>query len=136
MAFSFEKSFTVPFHHLDPMRVVWHGNYASYFDETRFALFEAAGIDLFRYLQEKQVVFPITRTSCKHIASLGPREDFVCKATVTEARYKIAMAFEIRRMPDGEICTRATSEQVAVKLPDMVLDFEIPSEIQTALGCG
>ncbi|MDJ0783032.1 MAG: thioesterase family protein [Desulfosarcinaceae bacterium] len=124
----------VPFHDLDPMQVVWHGNYFKYFDRARFALFAARGIDLYQFLIEKQYVFPLTRTAVKHIAPLRFDDRFRCTATVTEARYKIAIDFEIRRGPDDELCTRASSEQVAVKMPDMALEFEIPHEIQRALG--
>jgi acyl-CoA thioester hydrolase len=125
---------TVPFHDLDPMQVVWHGNYFKYFDRTRFALFEACGIDLYQFLLEKQFVFPLTRTSVKHIAPLRFNDRFRCTATVIEARYKIAIDFTIHRGPGDELCTRARSEQVAVKMPDMALEFEIPTEIQQALG--
>jgi acyl-CoA thioester hydrolase len=125
---------TVPFHDLDPMQVVWHGNYFKYFDKTRFALFDTYGIDLYQFLVEKQYVFPLTRTSVKHIAPLRFNDRFRCTATVTEARYKIAIDFTIRRGPQDELCTRAKSEQVAVKMPDMTLEFEIPVEIQRALG--
>jgi acyl-CoA thioester hydrolase len=44
------------------------------------------------------------------------------------------MDFEIRRTDTGEICTRGKGEQVAVKLPDMTLEFEIPPQITRALG--
>lgn len=135
MAFSFEIRRSVAFHDLDPMRIVWHGNYLKYFDEARFALFEAAGIDLYRYLVEKRYAFPITRTAVKHIAPLLPKDVFTCRATVTEARFKIAMDFEIRRFPKGELCTRGSSEQLSVKYPEMELAFEIPVEIRKALGC-
>jgi len=36
---------TVPFHDLDPMNMVWHGNYLKYFDVARFALFDKCGIE-------------------------------------------------------------------------------------------
>jgi acyl-CoA thioester hydrolase len=134
MAFSFELRQSVSFHDLDPMRIVWHGNYFKYFDKTRFALFEAAGIDLYRYMTELQYAFPITRTSTKHIAPLQARDHFICKATVTEARFKIAMNFEIRRVTDDALCVRGSSEQLAVKYPMMELEFEIPEEIRKALG--
>ena len=29
-----EKKFIVPFHDLDPMQIMWHGNYLKYFDMT------------------------------------------------------------------------------------------------------
>ena len=124
----------VPFHDLDPMQVVWHGNYFKYFDVARFGLFESVGIDLYAYLRERQMVFPITRSSIKHIQPLRFDETFICRAVATEARYKIAMDFEIRRPGSSAICTRGKAEQVAVKLPDMALEFEIPPEITRALG--
>lgn len=133
MTFSFAIDLKVPFYDLDPMMIVWHGNYLKYFDRARFALFDAAGIDLYQYMVKEKYVFPITRTSTKHILPLRPNNDFTCKATVTEAHYKIAMDFEIRSA-DGRVYTRGSSEQVAVKLPDMELDFEIPPAIQKALG--
>jgi acyl-CoA thioester hydrolase len=134
MAFSIEIHDSVPFHDLDPMMVVWHGNYLKYFDRARFALFDAAGIDLYGYMVDRQFVFPVTRTSTKYIQPLRASDKFTCKATVTEARNKIAIAFEIRRSADGTLCARATSEQLAVKMPDMALEFEIPVEIQKAFG--
>ena len=134
MPASFELKMRVPFHDLDPMQVVWHGNYFKYFDRTRFGLFENAGIDLYQYQMENHYLFPLTRNSVKHIAPLGPNEEFICKAAVIEARYKISMAFEIRLAATGKLCTRCTSEQVAVKTPSMELEFEIPTDIRKALG--
>lgn len=134
MRFDHTIYLNVPFHDLDPMMVVWHGNYFKYFDRARFALFEMAGINLYHYMTDHQFVFPITRTSAKHILPLRPNDKISCKATVLEAHNKIAMAFEIRRQSTGELCTRGTSEQLAVKLPDMELEFEIPSDIRNALG--
>ena len=133
MPFSNQIELTVPFHDLDPMMIVWHGNYMKYFDKARFSLFDAAGIDLYHYMMHEKYVFPITRTSTKHIQPLRPREKFTCKATVTEARNKIAIDFEIRRL-DGQLCTRGKSEQLAVRLPNMDLEFEIPLDIQKAFG--
>ena len=134
MAYSYELKLTVPFHDLDPMRIVWHGNYMKYFDQTRFALFDHAGVNLYQYLLDKNYVFPITKTSTKHIAPLQPNDEFICKATVVEARYKISMEFEIRSLSDGTLCTRGTSDQVAVIMPKMEMELEIPKDIRTALG--
>lgn len=130
----YEIAMRVPFHDLDPMQVVWHGHYFKYFDVARFGLFASVGIDLYAYLKERRLVFPITRSSIKHILPLRFDDPFVCRASVSEARYKIAMDFAIQRPDSGVICTRGKAEQVAVKLPDMALEFEIPPEITRALG--
>jgi len=123
----------VPFHDLDPMQVVWHGNYYKYFDVARFELFKAAGIDLYEYTISKQVSFPVSRTAIKHIAPLRYHDEFICKAVVTEAEYKIAMSFEIRLKNTGQVCARGKSEQVAVVVPDMILQYRIPEDITSSL---
>jgi len=134
MSYSYETRMTVAFHDLDPLQVVWHGNYLKYFDVARFGLFADAGVDLYDYMVNQQVVFPVTRSALKHIVPLRHSDAFICRAEVTEARYKIAMDFTIRRVADGTLCTRGSSEQLAVRLPKMEMEFEIPPEITRALG--
>ena len=123
----------VPFHDMDPMHVMWHGNYYKYFDVTRFDLFKSVGIDLYEYAFSKHVSFPVSRSSIKHIAPLKFHDEFICKAAVTEAEYKIGMDFEIRRKDTGQICARGKSEQVAVRVPEMTLLLRIPEDITSAL---
>jgi acyl-CoA thioester hydrolase len=132
MVYEFKRR--VPFHDLDPLQIVWHGNYLKYFDIARFGLFKQAGLDLYQYFLTRQLIFPVTRSSAKHIVPLRYDDEFVCKATVTEAVYKIAMSFEIRLAANGQICTRGKSEQVAVKMPEMEMQFEVPGDVTAALG--
>lgn len=134
MSASYEIEMKVAFHDMDPLQVVWHGNYLKYFDVARFGLFADRGIDLYAYMVEKKFAFPVTRTSLKHIAPLRAFDEFVCRATVTEAQYKIGMAFEIRKRDSGLLCARGTSEQLAVRYPEMEMEFAIPDDIRRALG--
>ncbi|RJQ85414.1 MAG: acyl-CoA thioesterase [Desulfobacteraceae bacterium] len=134
MSKSCEVHLKVAFHDLDPLQIVWHGNYLKYFDIARFALFDSVGIDLYAYMLEKKYTFPVTRTAMKHIQPLRAFEEFVCKATCTEAQYKIAMTFEIRKTGNGILCARGSSEQLAVRFPAMEMEFMIPDDIRTALG--
>jgi acyl-CoA thioester hydrolase len=132
MVYEFKRR--VPFHDLDPLQIVWHGNYLKYFDIARFGLFKQAGLDLYQYFLDRQLIFPVTRSSAKHIVPLRYDDAFVCRATVTEAVYKISISFEIRLTGNGQICTRGKSEQVAVKMPEMEMQFEVPGDITAALG--
>lgn len=134
MSMRFEAKMKVAFHDLDPLQIVWHGNYLKYFDIARFGLFASAGVDLYAYMIDKKYVFPVTRTALKHIVPLRAFDEFICRATVTEAQYKIAMDFEIRKAGDGLLCTRGSSEQLAVRFPEMEMEFAIPADIRTALG--
>jgi acyl-CoA thioester hydrolase len=131
---SCEVKLTVPFHDLDPMQMVWHGNYLKYFDIARSALFDNLGVDLFSYFKRANYLFPITKITTKHIVSLRYRDEFKCKATVVEAQYKIVVELQIRLVENNQICAKGRSEQVAVKYPEMEIMFEIPGEIRKALG--
>lgn len=134
MNMSFEIRLRVPFNDLDPLQIVWHGNYLKYFDIARFGLFKQAGVDLFQYFKNRQIIFPVTRVSSKHIIPLRFDDEFICRATVVEAVYKIVLDFEIRLSGSGQICTRGKSEQLAVKWPEMEMQFEIPGDVTQALG--
>jgi acyl-CoA thioester hydrolase len=131
---SHEVQYKVPFYDLDPMQMVWHGNYLKYFDIARFELFDTLGIDLLKYFKKTNYLFPITKTSTKHIVSLKYKDELKCKATVVEAQYKIVVDFEIRLVKNNQICAKGRSEQVAVKYPEMEIMFEIPDDIRKALG--
>ncbi len=130
---SHEIELTVPFHDLDPLQVVWHGNYLKYFDRARFALFAHCGIDLHAYSLSSGFFFPVTRTSTKHILPLRYRDRFVVHTAVREAHIRIVLDFEIRRLSDGAVTTRGRGEQVSVKHPGDELMLQIPPEIENAL---
>lgn len=131
---SSEVRLTVPFHDLDPMRVVWHGNYLKYFDVARFALFMEAGVNLYEYSIRTNCFFPVIRTSTKHIAPLRHNDEFICKATLVEAHIRIVLDFEIRLVDDGGLCARGQGHQVAVQYPGNEMLLELPGEIRKALG--
>jgi len=116
------------------MQIVWHGNYFLYFEDARVALLAQRGIDLYKFYLKTQYLFPIIKTSTKHIYPLRNGDEFICKATVVEGRTKIVVDFEIRLKSDGRICTRGRTEQVTVKAPEMEIIFTIPDEIRQALG--
>ena len=56
---SFEVKISVPFFDLDPMQIVWHGNYLNYFEIARAALFDQYGVDLYAYYHREKIIFPI-----------------------------------------------------------------------------
>jgi acyl-CoA thioester hydrolase len=131
---SHDVKMKVSFFDLDPMQIVWHGNYLKYFDDARSELFDSLGVDLFEFHDRTRYIFPIIRSSIKHIHPLKRGDEFICRATVKDARSKIVVAFEIRLVADGTICARGTTEQAAVLAPEMEMVYTIPEEISRALG--
>ncbi|MBI5501385.1 MAG: acyl-CoA thioesterase [Deltaproteobacteria bacterium] len=126
----------VPFYDLDPMQVVFHGNYLKYFERARQALFDAAGLDPYRSPCDGDVVFPVVRTQVKHVRPLRFRDEFDCTARLVDARSKIVIDFEIRLAGGGAVCARGRTEQVAVRLPSLALELRIPADVRRAFGGG
>jgi acyl-CoA thioester hydrolase len=124
----------VPFCDVDPMQVVWHGNYFKYFDCAREALFDEAGLDLSHMYADHGITFPVTRSQAKHIRPLRFRDDFECSATVAEIGCRIVIDFEIHLVDGGTLCTRGQTEQVAVKLPEGTLELTLPDFVTRAFG--
>ncbi|MBN2124344.1 MAG: acyl-CoA thioesterase [Deltaproteobacteria bacterium] len=132
-AVSAQVRLIVPFHDVDIMRVVWHGHYLKYFDQARQALFVRQGLNLFDGKEPKGWVFPVIRSEVKHIHPLQLGDEFLCTATLREARVMIVLDFEILRIRDGKVCARGRSEQAAVRLPEMEMAFSIPEEVRNTL---
>jgi acyl-CoA thioester hydrolase len=132
--YSYEARLKVPFHDLDPMQVVWHGNYFKYFEIARDGLLNKLDVNLQSFSHDTQFVFPVIRTSTKHIFPLRHNDDFTCKATLIEAKFKIVVAFEIRLIKDNILCAKGKSEQAAVKFPEMKIMFQLPEDIRKAFG--
>lgn len=124
----------VPYHDVDLLQIVWHGNYLKYFEVARQALFREHGVDLQRYKETTGYVFPIVRSSIKHTWPLRFEDEFICTAVVREARFKIVLDFDIKLVSNGKRCVKGWTEQVAVQLPEMEMSFQIPEEIQKALS--
>ncbi len=124
---------TVPFYDLDPMQIVWHGNYLKYMDDARGALFDSLGVDLFGLYEKTRHIYPIIKTSVKHVFPLRHKDVIICRATLVEAKYKIIVDFEVRLKSDAKICAKGRSEQVAVKVPEMEMLMLIPEEVRVLL---
>lgn len=131
---TFEVKISVPFYDLDPMQIVWHGNYLNYFELARAGLFQRYGVDLYNYYEREKIIFPIIRTQTKHIIPLRHRDEIICRATLVDANIKLIVDFEIRKAGENVVCARGRTEQVAVRMPQGETLYSIPGDIRAALG--
>ena len=130
---SFEVKISVPFYDLDPMQIVWHGNYLNYFELARAGLFQRYGVDLYNYYEREKIIFPIIRTQTKHIIPLRHRDEIICRATLVDANIKLIVDFEIRKAGENVVCARGRTEQVAVQMPQGETLYSIPADIRDVL---
>ena len=111
---------TVRFEEVDPMNIVWHGRYPSYFEDGRTALGDLYGIgymDLYRY----QVAAPIKKMQVDYIKPLRFGETFSIETLLhwTEAA---RMNYEfIIRDASGEKATTGCTVQLFVQNDELLM---------------
>ncbi len=113
---------------LDPMGVVWHGNYARFLEQARCALLDRIG---FNYLQMEASghLWPIVDMRLKYVRPIRFAQEIVVTATLAEWRNRLKIEYRIRDGTSGEVLTKAHTVQVAVVAATGELLLESPTAL-------
>jgi acyl-CoA thioester hydrolase len=107
-----ETEFTVEFFDLDPMNVVWHGNYVNYFETGRRFLLEKIGYG-YKDMMESGYAFPVIDISAKYLGSLHFLDRARIKAILVEYENRLRIRYEIRNAKTGVLLTKGVTTQMA-----------------------
>ena len=122
-----EQETTIDFYDLDPMGVVWHGNYLKYFEIGRRILLEK--IDhTYNDMRDSGILFPVVETSVKYIRSLYFLDKIRIKSILTEYENCFKIKFEIRDVKNGLLVTKGSSTQMAVNAKTGEACFVCPKD--------
>jgi len=125
---SVETVLQAQFYDLDPMNVVWHGNYARFLELGRCALLDRLDYN-YAQMRESGFAFPIVDMRLKYVAPIRLRQDFVVTTTLVEYEYRLRLDYLIRDVATGAVLTRARTTQVAVRIDTGELCLESPPEL-------
>ena len=106
-----ETEIAVEFFDVDPMQVVWHGNYIKYFEIGRRTLLEKIGYYYFEMLKT-EYYFPVIEISVKYINSLRFLDKVRIKSILMEYENRLKIKYEIRNAETGILTTKGTSTQL------------------------
>jgi len=129
---SVEIAIKVQFYDLDPMQVVWHGNYARYFEQARCELMDSIGYS-FREMEESGYLWPIVDMRIKYVRPLRFGQKLAVTAVITEFENRLKIDYRIRDRETGETLTKATTIQVAVLAATGELCLECPPALTEKL---
>ncbi|GHV83856.1 thioesterase [Spirochaetia bacterium] len=120
-----EMEFKVEFYDVDPMNVVWHGNYVKYFEKIRCALLKKIGYD---YLEMKDsgFAFPVTSVSLKFISSFSYGDTVRARAFLSEYQNCIKLKYELYNSKTGMLCTKGESTQMVFNMQTNKSSFVCP----------
>jgi acyl-CoA thioester hydrolase len=113
------------FFDLDPMEVVWHGNYARFLEVARSDLLDRLDYN-YAQMKDSGFVFPIVEMRLKYVAPIRFRQEFVVTTTMVEYEYRLRLDYVIRDLASGTVLTRARTTQVAVRIDTGELCLESP----------
>ncbi len=129
---STEITLTAQFYDLDPMGVVWHGNYARFLEQVRCQLLDNIGYN-YAEMQASGYIWPIVDMQMKFIRPIRFHQKFVISATILESANRLKIEYIIRDHASGEVLTKATTTQVAVEVSTNELCLESPTALTDKL---
>lgn len=115
----------VPFQDLDPMNVVWHGNYFRYFETARAALLRKIDYD-YPKMQESGYVWPIVDTRVKFIQPARYAQHLRINAVLEEWQNRLKISYDIRGISENIQLTSGYTIQCAVCTKTGELQFVTP----------
>jgi acyl-CoA thioester hydrolase len=123
----------VPFHDLDPVGIVWHGNYAKYFEIARCALLET-----FDYNYDQMALsgyaWPIIDLHLRYVKAARFAEILIVEARLREWEHRLRIDYLATDNVSGLRVCKGTSIQVAVDLKTKEMCLRSPDVIFQRLG--
>lgn len=120
------------FYDVDPMGIVWHGNYAKFFEIARVELLGVIDYGYAR-MEESGFAWPIVDMQIKYIQPVRLLQEIVVEASLLEWENRLKIGFEIRDKATGKRCNRASTVQVAVDMATNQMQWETPPILREKL---
>lgn len=130
---SAEIELQVPFYDLDPVNIVWHGNYAKYFERARCTLLEQFNYS-YNQMRASGFLWPVVDLHVRYIKPLHFNQRFIVKAVLKEWECRLKIDYLIVDAQSNERITRGSSIQVAVDLATRELCLMSPRVLYERLG--
>jgi acyl-CoA thioester hydrolase len=118
----------VQFYHLDPMSVVWHGNYPEFLEQARWAMFETINFG-YREMNETGHIWPIVDMRIKYVRPLVLGQQIKVAASLVDFENRVKVSYLITDLASGITLTKAHTVQVAVDQKTWELSFETPAAL-------
>ena len=123
----------VPFFDLDPMNVVWHGNYVKYTEIARCKLLEKIGYSYPAMIKDGYV-YPIAKMDMKFIKSATLSQKLLIKASLEEYEPSLRIKYIITD-ENGEVIFKASTMQICVDAITGKSIYEAPEGLKEGLKC-
>jgi acyl-CoA thioester hydrolase len=121
-----EVTVKASFYDLDPMEVVWHGNYVRFLEDARCALLDRIGYN-YEEMHASGYMWPVVDMRIKYIRPIRFAQEVRVIARLVEYENRIRIDYRLLDFATGEVVTKAQTTQMAVALDTNETCFESPS---------
>jgi len=128
-----ETEIEIQFYDLDPMQIVWHGNYVKYLEVARCALLDQIDYN-YHQMKDSGYMWPVIDVSLRYIGSAVFGQRIKVRAEIVEYENRLKIDYLITDAASGKRLTRASTSQVAVSIATGEMSFVSPDILFEKLG--
>jgi acyl-CoA thioester hydrolase len=130
---SVDVEMQVQFFDLDPMQIVWHGNYVKYLEVARCALLDSIH---YNYVEMKAsgYAWPVIDMQLRYVGSASFGQRLKLRAEIVEWENRLKIDYLITDAQTGKRLNRASTTQVAVDMASGEMCFVSPPVLFEKLG--
>ncbi len=122
---SAEITLKAQFYDVDPMNVVWHGNYVCYFEQARCQLLDKIDYN-YDAMRQSGYIWPIVDMQIRYIRPVKCFQEIIITATIVEYENRLKIKYIVSDKETAEVLTKAHTIQLAVKSDSGELCIETP----------
>lgn len=122
-----EARTVVQFYDLDPMNIVWHGNYPRFLELARGALLDLIGYN-YPEMAASGFIWPIVDMQIKYVKPARLAQALAIRAELLEYENRIKIGYRISDDASGELLTKAQTIQLCVHAGTGELQLDCPPE--------
>ena len=118
----------IPFNDLDPMNIVWHGNYVKYLEQARCDLFEMIDYT-YMNMYEDGYMYPIAKMDLKFIKPTTLNQKIEVECILEEVEPAIIISYTIKDIKTGEKIFNAKSKQIGILVNSKETVYQAPKKL-------
>ena len=128
-----KKEIKAQFYDLDPMDVVWHGNYVRFFEDARCELLNKIGYN-YKEMKDSGYTWPIIDLHIRYARPIKFGQKIIIQTDLVEYEFRLKIIYTIYDKKTGERLCKGHTEQVAVDNKTREMLIESPSILLEKLG--
>jgi acyl-CoA thioester hydrolase len=130
---SAEVEMQVQFFDLDPMHIVWHGNYVKYYEVVRCALLDQIDYN-YEKMKASGYAWPVIDMNLRYVAPATFGQRLLLRAEIVEWENRLKIEYMITDAASGKRLNKGSTTQVAVDIASGEMCFVSPAVLFDKLG--